>query len=246
MELLDGQRAPADVRFAFLALEEHPYAREMLRQLLAAGLSPALVVQERSDAAQLERGKFEERMAGFDLAPPMQAQLANTETARIFVDDHNGDECRHALEVAAPRLIVLGGTRILRPHIFEVAPEGTLNAHPGLLPQVRGSASVAWAIELDERVGCTCHFVEKGIDTGKIVSRRAIDVHRGDTYEHLCHATTVLSGTLMTEALLAYAAGELRGEPQGEGPAARRNMAPQGVAAVKAKLAQGHYAHFVD
>jgi len=46
--------------FAFLALSEHPYAREMLRQLLSAGHGPALIVEEDSDLAHEERSKFRE------------------------------------------------------------------------------------------------------------------------------------------------------------------------------------------
>ena len=111
---------------------------------------------------------------------------------------------------------------------------------------MRGSASVAWAIARDERVGCSCHFVERGIDTGPLVSRREIPVRRGDSYEKLCHATVVLSATLMREALEAFRDGTLASTPQGPGVPAHRNMSDDDVARVKQKLAEGRYAHFVD
>lgn len=238
--------APGDVHFAFLVLEDHPYGREMLSQLLGAGFVPRLVIEERSEVARVERDKFLERMKGLPIADPMDVLLDGQPTLREYVSTHNAPACAEHLQRDPPDLIVLGGTRILEPHVFEAATVGTLNAHPGLLPEVRGSASVAWAIELDQPIGCTCHFIEAGIDTGPIVSRRTIDVHRGDTYEKLCHATAVLSGALMTEALQAYAAGTLSGEPQPDGAPAHRNMAPEGVERIKAKLADGTYAHFVD
>ena len=238
--------APGDVHFAFLVLEDHPYGREMLAQLLDAGFVPRLVIEERSDVAKIEREKFLERMRGFAIADPIDVLLDGKPTLREYADSHNAPACIEHLQRDPPDLIVLGGTRILEPRVFEIAKVGTLNAHPGLLPEVRGSASVAWAIELDQPIGCTCHFIEAGIDTGPIVSRRTIAVHRGDTYEKLCHATAVLSGTLMTEALQAFAKRTLRGEPQPVGSPARRNMPPEGVERIKRKLADGRYAHFVD
>ena len=234
------------MRFAFLVLEDHPYGREMLRQLLAAGFVPELVIEERGEIADVEREKFLVRMQGFAIAPPMDELLAGHPARRAHVDNHNDVACGELLQALQPELIVLGGTRILKPHIFEHATVGTLNAHPGLLPEVRGSASVAWAIELDVPIGCTCHFIEAGIDTGPIVGRRTIEVRRGDTYEKLCHATAVLSATLMTEALQAHAAGTLRGTPQEGGGKALRNMPDEGVERVKRKLAEERYAHFVD
>ncbi len=239
-------RAPADLRFAFLVLEDHPYGREMLEQLLAAGFTPGLVIEERCKLATVERDKFLERMAGFRIAPSVDELLAGRSVQREFVRRHNGKACVRLLKAFAPELLVLGGTRILRPRVFETSPAGALNSHPGLLPEVRGSASVAWAIELDQPVGCTCHFIEAGIDTGPIVGRRALPVRRGDTYEKLCHAATVLAGTLMREALEAYVAGTLTRAPQPPGEPALRNMPPEGVAEVKRKLAEGRYRHLVD
>jgi folate-dependent phosphoribosylglycinamide formyltransferase PurN len=232
--------------YAFLALHEHPYGREMLRQLLGAGFVPRLVIEEASEIADLERRKFLDRIGGHPVAPRFDELLAGLGVRRERVADHNDERCASLLREAAPRLMVLGGTRILRPHLLELAADGCLNAHPGLLPEVRGSASVAWAIHLDQPIGCTCHFVEAGIDTGPIVARRALAVHRKDDYETLCWATIGLSGTLMAEALRAYAAGTLAARPQGDGPPARRNMSDALLEQVRGKLARGDYGHYVD
>jgi methionyl-tRNA formyltransferase len=229
-----------------LVLEEHPYGREMLRSLLAAELLPLAVIEERSAVAVEEAAKFEERMAGFELAPTITELLvSHPSVRRITVPHHNQDECAEALAALEPDLLVLGGTRIIRARIFSLAKH-TLNAHPGLLPELRGSASVAWAIATDQPVGCTCHFIDANIDTGPIVSRRELAVHRGDTYERLCWATAKLSAELMTDAVRAYANASIESRPQGPGGTTHRNMPAEGVAEVKRKLAEGRYAHFVD
>lgn len=232
------------ISWAFLVLEEHPYGREMLQALISGGFVPSLVIQERSVVSEVEREKFLVRLDGYPIAPTIAEQLEGLDTRRAVVDNHNSPDCIALIEAEAPDLLVLGGTRILKPPVFASVPRGALNAHPGLLPEVRGSASVAWAIHLDLPVGCTCHFIEKGIDTGPIVGRREIPVHRGDTYEHLCHATVALSAVLMREALQGMRDGTLAPVPQPQGGEAHRNMPDEMVEAVKRKLADGTYLHF--
>ena len=235
--------------YVFMVLEDHPYGREMLRALLGAGLVPLAVIEERSEIAKQEAAKFNTRMAGLELAPGFDELLANhargCEVERALVPSHNAKACVELLRGFSPALLVLGGTRILRERIFGLASHA-LNAHPGLLPEVRGSASVAWAIETDIAIGCTCHFIDAGVDTGAIVSRELIPVHRGDSYELLCWKTTQLSAALMTAAVRAYFDGSIRSTPQAREGATYRNMPDEGVARVKLKLARGEYAHFVD
>src|SRR5439155_3823330 len=51
---------------------------------------------------------------------------------------------------------------------------GVINSHPGLLPWVRGTGVVADAIRRGIPVGCTCHYVDRGVDTGRIIERRLL------------------------------------------------------------------------
>ncbi len=234
------------VHYAFLVLKEHPYGREMLRQLLAAGYAPAILIEENSPVADEERQKFLDRIAGQPIPPTFTEMLAGWDIRRVEVPHHNREDCEALLKEVRPHLIVLGGTRIIRPNIIATARDGVLNSHPGLLPQVRGSASVAWSIYYDIPVGCTCHFIDPGIDTGDIVSQRTIPVHRGDTYEKLVRATLTLAGELMVEALQQYQAGTLTRTPQPAEGNTYRVMPPEMLAQVRAKLAEGTYRHLVD
>ena len=69
-------------------------------------------------------------------------------------------------------LVVLGGTRIIRGEILDHPEHGVINAHPGILPTCRGSASPAWSVYHELPIGSTCHFCDRGIDTGNILVRR--------------------------------------------------------------------------
>jgi len=202
--------------FVFMVLEEHPYGREMLMQLMNAGHTPTAIIEEASDIAEEEKDKFLERIKGHRVAPSFTELLDGRDILRHKVPHHNKKQCRLLLEELKPDLGVLGGTRIIRERILSIPPDGMLNSHPGLLPEVRGSASPAWCIYYDIPIGATCHFIDPGIDTGDIVGKRIIPVHRGDTYEKLCWLTLVEAGRLMTEAVTSWKNGELTRTPQGE------------------------------
>ena len=233
------------LRFAFLVLEEHPYGREMLRILLDRGFVPGLIIEEASEVATEERQKFLTRIAGQPVPPRIADLFAGLDVRCHTVGNHNGLDCREMLRAYGTDLVVLGGTRILRPPVLAIPPRGTINAHPGLLPQLRGSSSVGWALYKDLPVGCTVHYVDAGIDTGPILLQRRLPVRRGDVYEKIVRGVLTLSGNLMVETLEGLVKGSLQASPQDPGVGETlRVIPPELLATAKRRLAEGSYSHF--
>jgi folate-dependent phosphoribosylglycinamide formyltransferase PurN len=83
----------------------------------------------------------------------------------------NTRETLRVLRDLSPDVIVIGQTGILRPKLLEIPRFGTLNAHPGVLPNYRGIDSFQWAVlnGESENVGVTVHWVDAGVDTGPIL-----------------------------------------------------------------------------
>lgn len=235
--------------YAFLLLKEHPYACEMLRQLLGAGFVPQLIVEEDSKVGDTERDKFLKRIEGHPLAPSIRAQAAEHRIPIRTVPIHESAAILEELDGRPLDLIVLGGTRIIRGPVLKHARDGVINSHPGLLPDCRGSASPAWSVLHDIPVGASTHFCDDGIDTGDLLLRRKVAVRRGMTYEDLCFETLVLAGVLMKEALIAYDEGrwaELR-QPQGASDwPTFKNAPPEVLEQVRQKLEAQTYAHYTD
>ena len=102
----------------------------------------------------MEREKFLARMAGQCLAPRIAEQVRERIIPVWYVSSHNNDFCGELLAADPPDLLVLGGTRIIRETILDVPLIATVNAHPGLLPTLRGSSSVGWALYKDLATGC--------------------------------------------------------------------------------------------
>ncbi len=239
----------AKPRFAFLLLKEHPYGREMLRQILSKGFVPEIIIEEDSPIADEEREKFLKRIEGNPIAPTIKEQARENGVALETVDIHKSPQVMPYLEKLDLDLIVFGGTRIIRGEILDYPRHGVVNSHPGILPDCRGSASPAWSVYHDMKIGSTCHFCDNGIDTGEILLKREVPVRRGMNYEDLCYETLVLSGVLMKEALMAYDEGrwsDMR-QPQGESEHPTFRNAPEEILeAVREKLEKQTYAHYVD
>ncbi len=235
------------LHFAFLVLEEHPYGREMLRILLENDLVPSMIIQEVSNVGDEEREKFLGRIAGQPV-PPRLTQLVSGRKIPVYcVSNHNDDTCKELLKADKPDVLVLGGTRIIKPKILEVPRQSTVNSHPGLLPWLRGSASVGWALYKDLPQGATVHFVVPGIDTGDIIISRHLPVYRGDTYESINYRIAILAGELMAEGLTSIENGEATHTPQDPNAGETFRVIPDELLEEgKQRLAEIRYSHFAD
>lgn len=240
--------------FAYLLLKEHPYGREMLKQLISENFIPKIIISEVSEIADEEREKFLKRIEGNEIAESIESQIDELLSSGINVEHvevsiHNSEQVMPHIKELELDLIVFGGTRIIRGEILDFPKDGVINSHPGLLPECRGSASPAWSVYHDIPIGSSTHFCDNGIDTGQLLLRREVPVKRGMKYEDLCYETLVLSGILMKEALIAYDEGrwdEMR-RPQGESPFPTFRNAPEEILqVVYQKLEDETYAHYVD
>jgi methionyl-tRNA formyltransferase len=77
---------------------------------------------------------------------------------------------QNALKALKADLFVVVAFRMLPENVWSIPPMGTINLHASLLPQYRGAAPINWAIINGEKeTGVTTFFIEKEIDTGKII-----------------------------------------------------------------------------
>ena len=240
--------------FAYLLLKEHPYGREMLKQLISEDFIPRIIITEDSAIADEERQKFLKRIEGNHIAETIEIQLGELSKRGITVEHvevpiHNSEEVMPHIRDLDLDIIVFGGTRIIRGEILDYPKDGVVNSHPGLLPECRGSASPAWSVYHDIPIGSSTHFCDNGVDTGNLLLRREVPVKRGMKYEDLCYETLVLAGILMKEALMAYEEGrwdEMR-HPQGDSPHPTfRNASEEILQVVYQKLDEETYAHYID
>lgn len=74
-------------------------------------------------------------------------------------------------------LQVVVAFRMLPELVWAMPQYGTFNVHAALLPQYRGAAPINWAIINGEtQTGVTTFFLDKDIDTGRIIMQQPFDI----------------------------------------------------------------------
>ncbi len=76
--------------------------------------------------------------------------------------------------------------RILPDYIVNYYKGKIINIHPSLLPNYKGINAIVRAFENKEKyTGITIHYVDEGVDTGKIIFQKKVRIKKSDTIESL-------------------------------------------------------------
>lgn len=78
-------------------------------------------------------------------------------------------------------LVLAGYMRLIGETVLDAFPHKIVNIHPSLLPSFPGKDAIGQAMEHGVKItGVTVHYVDAGMDTGKILSQQAVEVVSGD------------------------------------------------------------------
>jgi len=112
-------------------------------------------------------------------------------------------------------LQVVVAFRMLPEVVWSMPQMGTINLHGSLLPQYRGAAPINWAVINGEKeTGITTFFIEKEIDTGKVIFSDTIPIGEKDSAGDLHDKMMWLGGDLMVKTVKAIIKGEYPSIPQ--------------------------------
>ncbi len=112
-------------------------------------------------------------------------------------------------------LQVVVAFRMLPEVVWAMPPLGTFNLHASLLPDYRGAAPINWAIMNGEsETGLTTFFIEKEIDTGKIIFQEKEPITPDDTAGSLYERLMEKGAQLVLRTVRAIAAGNYPQIPQ--------------------------------
>jgi phosphoribosylglycinamide formyltransferase 1 len=107
------------------------------------------------------------------------------------------------LAAAGVELVVLAGyMRLIKAPLLNRFPGRIVNIHPSLLPSFPGLE--AWKQAWNAKVpntGCTVHWVDAGMDTGKIIAQTTVPVLESDTPETLHARIQTAEHQLYPEAI---------------------------------------------
>ena len=164
------------------------------------------VISNNANAYALERAK-NHGVEGVCISPKQFATREEFNEALL-----NGmKECK-------PDLIVLAGFLVNVPvEIIREFKNRIINIHPSLIPSFCGKGY--YGLKVHEAVlekgvkvtGATVHFVDEGLDTGKIIAQKAVYVKEGDTPKELQRRVMEeAEWIILPETIAKIAAGEIK------------------------------------
>lgn len=145
------------------------------------------VISSRPDAFALERAK-----------------KAGIETA---VAAEQKDVLRELRLSGADIVVLAGYMKVLSPDIIENYRNRIINIHPSLIPKYCGKGFYGIRVHRavleggEKESGATVHYVDEGVDTGKIIIQRKVPVMEGDTPEALAVRVLETEHEILAEGL---------------------------------------------
>lgn len=115
-----------------------------------------------------------------------------------------------------PDLICVFGTSLIRGDLLTRGRLGMVNLHGGLSPEYRGADCTFWALynQEPEKIGCTLHWIDVGIDTGRLVAHVSPAVQPDDDELSLFWRGVQDSAAVYAELAERLATGEQFGQQQ--------------------------------
>jgi len=151
-------------------------------------------------------------------APPVKTLALDLHIPVMQPEKLRLPEAMEQLRVWNPDLIVVAAFgQILKKDVLDLPRYGCINVHASLLPRWRGAAPINAAIlHGDDETGVTIMKMDVGLDTGPMLSKRAIRLTRDDTAGSIFEKLSQLGADLLIETLPDYLSGKLTPTPQSE------------------------------
>ncbi|MCB0704133.1 MAG: hypothetical protein KDC34_02445 [Saprospiraceae bacterium] len=137
-------------------------------------------------------------------------------TKLVYCGSLNDQIVEDTLRQKKEKLIVFTGGGIVRKNILDLAGDGIINCHMGILPKYKGMDLPEWCIlegEIDQ-LGITLHFMDTGIDTGDILKTIKVPIGNNTDIKTLRSTFEPVMINAMVETVEACLAGTAKPSPQ--------------------------------
>lgn len=185
------------------------FAVPTLRRLLDEGYHIAAVV------TQPDRPKGRKKV----LTPPPVKEEALRHGLPVLQPEKIKDEAAlEQLEQLAPDLIITAAYgQILPERLLNMPKHGCINVHASLLPKYRGAAPIHYAVMNGEKeTGVTLMYMEKGLDTGDMISKVKVPIEETDNTGTLFEKLSQKGAELVIQTLPDLLAGKIQAIPQND------------------------------
>jgi methionyl-tRNA formyltransferase len=169
--------------------------------------------------------------------PVKKAALRHNLTVLQPENFKSAETKRQLLELKPDTIVVAAFGQILPRSVLEIPAFGCINIHPSLLPKYRGVAPVPAAIlNGEEFTGVSIMLMDKGIDTGPVLTSVHVPVLQQDTTETLMQKLANTSAQLLLDTLPGWFRKEITPQLQNNGEATYTKMLTKEAGEIDWKL----------
>jgi hypothetical protein len=118
-----------------------------------------------------------------------------------------------------PDVVLVFGTGLLREPLIDAFPGRIINIHLGLSPYYRGAGTNFWPLVNGEPeyCGATIHFLDRGVDTGPIISHVRPEIGPSDGPHDIGNKAIVAAAEALGDAAVALGAARINAIEQNGG-----------------------------
>ncbi len=117
-----------------------------------------------------------------------------------------------------PDLGIVYGAGTIRPELFNIPQEGSINTHKGMQLDCHGAGPVGmWELLNGQReIGISVRRVKEKLDAGTVIHARTIPIEPFDTLTSLALKAALVGNDLVVLSVADFARGRVREKPQTE------------------------------
>ena len=151
-------------------------------------ISIKLIISNNSKAKGLSYGKIFK----------IKKRVINFKNTKIFDDKLISILRKNQIEM----ICLAGFMKILSNYFIKKFNGKIINIHPSLLPKYKGLNTHKRALKNKEKYsGCTVHFVNSKLDSGKIILQKRVKISKNETEESLTEKILIQEHKLYPKAI---------------------------------------------
>ena len=136
----------------------------------------------------------------------------------LNVENINSSSVLHFTESLKPDLILVSGTRLIKPAFIKIKVNvGILNLHTGLSPYIKGGPNCTnWCIATNQfhLIGNTIMWLDAGIDSGNILTTEFTPLNGTENFKELHLKVMEHAHSLYIQAINHLKSGHMQSIPQ--------------------------------
>lgn len=193
------------MKFAFFGTPE--IAAIALEEMATFGVVPSLIVAN-PDAPVGRK---------YTITPPPTKVWGETHNIPVFQPSSlkNRDELSPLTETEWDFFVVFAYGKLIPEWLIELPKFKTINAHPSLLPKLRGASPIRSTLLTDlSAAGVTIMQMDRELDHGPILFQQPVELTRPVPGRELDRTMSLIAGDLLVHVMRELMAGSLTPTPQ--------------------------------